>query len=146
MRAAISSKRVNVNHSNPDPWWAERSGAEKSFLQAVILLAEDVQDGEVLELRFDGQGFTPLLISKHVPTTQPRLARTRIRPNQQDDEWWAALSFGQRVFVRELAGIIKDVRHDGDKSLEIKHTDQNLAATLVFNFKKPMTGGRPETN
>ena len=133
------------NEPDPDAWWSERSPDEKRFFRAVVLMAEDLLDGEVLKLSFNGQSFTPVLFSKREPATQPGRAAGKTTPDQNDDEWWAVISSLERTLTRELAKLIKELQHDCDKALEMTNTAEKFTASLVLNFKKP-TGGRAATN
>lgn len=136
---------MRLNESNPDAWWSERSTDEKKFFRAVVVMAEDLLDGEILQLSFNGQSFTPVLISKRDPATQPGRTAEKITAEQNDEEWWAVLSSRERKLTQELAKLIKELRHDCEKALEMRNTDEQFTATLVLNLKKP-TGGRAATN
>jgi hypothetical protein len=126
-------------------WWSSRSADEKKLFHSVVVIAEDLLDGEVLKLTFTGQGFAAALVSERDPATQPGRTAGKVTPGQSDEEWWATISPTERTLTRELAKLMKELQSDRDKTLEITNTDEKLTATLVLNLKKP-TGGRAATN
>ena len=129
-----------VEKPNPDEWWWGVSSEFRSFCRDVISLANDLVAGEVLELRFDGRKFSPVLRHGHKPVGE------RFKLSQQSpEEWWTGLSPSQRGFIQELAELVGSIQRGPGKKVEVTNTDGTLTAALVLGFKRPV-GGRAATN
>ena len=136
---------MRLHISDSDEWWSGISADEQKLFRAVVVIAEDLLDGEVLKLTFSGYGFSPVLVSRRDPATQPGRMAGKVPPGQSDVEWWATISPEERTLTRKLAKLMKELQSDCDKAVEMTNTDEKLTATLVLKLKKP-TGGNSATN
>src|SRR6266436_4357760 len=96
-------------------WWGVSSELRHSC-RDLMQIVDDVRADEVLELGFNGQNISTVLISK-----RSHMDLQIAMPETTPETWWAALSGAQREFVQELFGVIRELESDSDKLLEIRN-------------------------
>src|SRR5215469_15021841 len=111
---------MRVEKLNADEWWCGTGSELRTFCRDVIKLVEDITAEEVLELRFNGRNFSPMLFSKR------RLAADIEAGVEGEcpETWWSELSHSQRTFVQQLVSFVTELQRDHNKVLEIRNSGE----------------------
>src|SRR5215831_10587327 len=67
---AGSSLTMNEQKQSPDEWWGDLSPTARAFFREVLGLAEDLLENEVIRLTFNGQNYSPVLVSRRTVGVQ----------------------------------------------------------------------------
>jgi hypothetical protein len=128
---------------NPDEWWEGLAPKERMFFRNVMRYADDLLDGEVVRMSYNGKEF--VLKCDRLPAIQPRLPCGRMGKAVADD-WWAGVCKGKRAFIQDLGSMLQKVARHRDECLEIAHTGDTIAVTLMMTLERPIDVEWPERN
>jgi hypothetical protein len=128
---------------SPDEWWEGLAPKERMFFRNVMRYADDLLDGELLRMSYNGKAF--VLKCDRLPEIQPGPAGGRMGKAEADG-WWAGVGKGKRAFIRDLGSMLQKVARHRDECLEIAHTGDKIAVTLMMTLERPMDVGSPERN
>lgn len=121
---------------NADTWWAGLLPEEKAFFHKLLELAEELLDGQVLRLSFNGRSYCPELYAEHRPRLDRSRMHERFGPMEDDpDNWWAGLSAEKRQFVLELVKLMRQVELHRNEYLEMRNTGHSFELEHTLQYK-----------
>jgi len=128
--------KMSVPPGISDGWWAGLPFERKQFLEDLIGLVDDICDGEVLEVRFDGREFSHVLYSERDLEGQAAGKAAGRDPEQ----WWSEMRPGRKAFVQQVDRLLGRMTHE--KALQFRRSGE--AFNLVLGRR--VTEGKPELN